>query len=131
MKFYNQLILSLAILNPILALQVTASVDRDHCSIDDLITFKIVAEDASSFPKVDTKSISRDFSIISGPSQQTNMQWVNGAITNSRTMTWSIVPKREGLLSIPSLTVKVKRKTFKTKPITVSYTHLRAHETLP
>ena len=119
MKFYNQLILSLAILNPILALQVTASVDRDHCSIDDLITFKIVAEDASSFPKVDTKSISRDFSIISGPSQQTNMQWVNGAITNSRTMTWSIVPKREGLLSIPSLTVKVKRKTFKTKPIKI------------
>ena len=118
-RICNHFILIFTILSPAWALQVTASVDRNRCTINDLITFKIEAEDASSSPKVEIQSLSKDFSIISGPSQQTNMQWMNGTMTNSRTITWSIAPKREGSLRIPSLTVKVGRKAFKTKPLKI------------
>ena len=119
MRLCNHFILVFVILSPAWALQVTASVDRSRCTINDLITFKIEAEDASSFPTAEIQALSKDFSIISGPSQQTNMQWINGTMTNSRTMTWSIAPKREGNLRIPSLTVKVGRKVFKTKPLQI------------
>ena len=77
-------------------IQVKAYVDKNKCSINDLINFKIELQDANSFGDVKMEQISKDFSVISGPSQQTSMQWVNGSVTNSRIMSWSISPKKSG-----------------------------------
>ena len=83
-------------------IQVKAYVDKNKCSINDLINYKIELQDANSFGDVKMGQISKDFSVISGPSQQTTMQWVNGSVTNSRIMSWSISPKKSGKLTIPA-----------------------------
>ena len=100
-------------------MQVKAYVDKNKCSINDLINYKIELQDANSFGDVNIEQLSKEFSIISGPSQQTSMQWINGSVTNSRIMSWSIAPKKAGRLTIPALTVYVGKKRIKTNQIII------------
>ena len=99
--------------------QVKAYVDRNKCSIDDIINYKIELQDAGSFGNINIDKLSSQFSILSGPSQQTSMQWINGKVTNSRIMSWSLSPKREGRLVIPRLNVQISGKNSVTEKIVV------------
>ena len=102
-----------------LGFSATASVDKNRCTIDDIISFKIEFENADSFSNIDISSLIKDFTVISGPSQQTSMQWINGKVTNSRIMSWSLSPKREGRLVIPRLNVQISGKNSVTDKIVV------------
>ena len=102
-----------------LGFSATASVDKNRCTIDDIINFKIEFENADSFSNIDISSFIKDFTVISGPSQQTSMQWINGKVTNSRIMSWSLSPKREGRLVIPRLNVEISGKNSMTDKIVV------------
>ena len=103
----------------VLGFSATASVDKNRCTIDDIISFKIEFENADSFSNIDISSLIKDFTVISGPSQQTSMQWINGKVTNSRIMSWSLSPKREGRLVIPRLDVQISGKNSVTDKIVV------------
>ena len=103
----------------VLGFSATASVDKNRCTIDDIINFKIEFENADSFSNIDISSLIKDFTVISGPSQQTSMQWINGKVTNSRIMSWSLSPKREGRLVIPRLNVQISGKNSVTEKIVV------------
>ena len=103
----------------VLGFSATASVDKNRCTIDDIISFKIEFENADSFSNIDISSFIKDFTVISGPSQQTSMQWINGKVTNSRIMSWSLSPKREGRLVIPRLNVQISGKNSVTDKIVV------------
>ena len=99
--------------------RAVASVDKYQCSVGDIINFKIELEDADSFGKINIEDLKKDFTIISGPSQQTSMQWINGSITNSRIMSWSISPNSAGNLLIPAFKVEMNGKKYSTKKIIV------------
>ena len=116
---YRAILCILINLSTVYCLQVKASVDKNKCSVNDLISLKIEFQDADSFGDVNIAQISKDFSVISGPSQQTSMQWINGSVTNSRIMSWSLSPKKPGRLTIPVLTISLGKKKFKTKPIII------------
>ena len=45
-------------------IQVKAYVDKNKCSINDLINYKIELQDANSFGDVKMEQISKDFSVI-------------------------------------------------------------------
>lgn len=112
-----------------LGFSATASVDKNRCTIDDIISFKIEFENADSFSNIDISSLIKDFAVISGPSQQTSMQWINGKVTNSRIMSWSLSPKREGRLVIPRLNVQISGKKSATKEIVVFVSQSQKKET--
>ena len=112
-----------------LGFSATASVDKNRCTIDDIISFKIEFENADSFSNIDISSFIKDFTVISGPSQQTSMQWINGKVTNSRIMSWSLSPKREGRLVIPRLNVQISGKKSATKEIVVFVSQSQKKET--
>ena len=99
---------------------VTASVDINRISQSETIGFKILTVNADGTPNVDISPIQKDFNIVSGPAQQTNIQWVNGAMTSSRSLSWTLLPKRSGKLNIPSLKVKIANQIYTTKPIGIS-----------
>ena len=113
----------------VLGFSATASVDKNRCTIDDIISFKIEFENADSFSNIDISSLIKDFTVISGPSQQTSMQWINGKVTNSRIMSWSLSPKREGRLVIPRLNVQISGKKSATKEIVVFVSQSQKKET--
>ena len=101
----------------IYCIQVKAYVDKNKCSVDDIINYKIELQDASSFGDISIDRLSSQFSIISGPSQQTSMQWINGSVTNSKTISWTLAPKKTGKIKIPSLDVRIGGQTYKTNQI--------------
>ena len=93
-----------------LSQSVNISVDKNKVSINETIIFSIEVKNSESFASFDENSLKKDFIIISGPSQQTNIQWINGKMTSSKTMSWTLSPKRLGKLIIPSLDISVKTK---------------------
>ena len=103
----------------IFCFQAKAIVDKNNITLDDVINFKIELESTNSFGDFSTSSILKDFDIISGPSQQTTMQWINGRMTNSKTMSWTISPKKVGRLIIPSLNISIGGKKTSTNKIII------------
>lgn len=96
---------------------VTASVDVNRISKNETLGFKIVAVNADAIPNVNISPILKHFKIVSGPAQQTNIQWVNGAMTSSRSLSWTLLPIKDGKLNIPSLAVTIGKQTYQTNPI--------------
>ena len=88
--------------------------------MSDVFTFKVEAINANNNPEVDLAPLLNDFSIVSGPAQQTNMQWINGKSTSSRSLSWSLVAKREGKLTIPQLAVTVGKNVIQTQSIVIT-----------
>ena len=98
-------------------ISVSASVDINNISKSETFGFKITALNVDESPSVDISPLSSLFKVISGPTQQTNIQWVNGSMTSSRTLAWTLLPRKTGKINIPSLEVRVSSKIYRTKPI--------------
>ena len=98
---------------------IQISVDRNRVTEDDLITLSIEVTGSQAFPQVDMSPVKKDFEITSGPGQQTNIQWINGKMTSTKTLTWTLSPKRGGNLVIPALFGTVGGKSFRGKPIQI------------
>ena len=111
----------LVLLAPLCAqVTVTASVGQNTISKSETFSLKIVALNADDTPSVDVSPLSSNFKVISGPAQQTNIQWVNGTMTSSRSLSWTLLALKSGRLNIPSLTVRVGSQMFKTNPIGIT-----------
>ena len=78
-------------------------VDKNQLMEGEVLTLSVQAFDNDEFPKVFLDEVYGDFDILSGPSQQTNIQWVNGKMNNTKTLSWKLVPKRSGTLFIPPI----------------------------
>lgn len=111
------LLIVLTIFSFVNAQEVRATVSSNNIQLSDVFTFKVEAINADKTPEVDLAPLLNDFSIVSGPAQQTNMQWINGKKTSSRSLSWSLVAKREGKLTIPELTVKLGKNVVQTQSI--------------
>lgn len=101
---------------------VTATVDAQSTTINDVISFSITAEGVSENPQAEITELLDDFTVVSGPAQLSNIQYVNGRMTSSRSLTWSLVPNHTGILQIPALQVQVGSKTYQTNPISIKVT---------
>ena len=98
---------------------IQISVDRNQITQNDLITLTVEASGSQSFANVNMEPVKKDFIVVSGPGQQTNVQWINGSMTSTRTLTWTLSPIKEGTLIIPALTGTVDGKPFRGKPIQI------------
>ena len=98
---------------------VQISVDRNRIEEGELIQFSIEVTGGKDFAKVDMKKVQKDFEIVSGPGQQTNIQWINGSMTSTKTLTWTLSPKRLGTLTVPAISGTVDGKSFQGKPIQI------------
>jgi len=94
--------------------------DRNKVAEGDVFTLSVEATGSESFAELDVSPIEKDFMIVSGPSQQTSYQWLNGKImTGTRTLTWTLSPKKDGTLTIPRLSGSIDGKPFTGEPIQI------------
>ena len=73
-----------------IAQSVQISIDRNKLLEGDILTLAIEVTGGDEFAKVNLKPLEKDFDIISGPSQQTNIQWINGRMASTKTLTWTL-----------------------------------------
>ncbi len=99
------------------------SVDRTHLNMNDTLTLQIVDESAGT-ANPDLSPLATDFNVVS-TMVSAEMQNIQGKITQKKT--WSIVltPKRSGTLSIPSLNIG----SDKTDPIHIEIATINTSNT--
>ena len=95
-----------------------ATVDAKQIGLNETVNFKVTVEGSEGFAQLDISQI-EDFTLISGPAQSSSFQWVNGKMSSSKTLSWTLIPKRSGTLTIPALDVTIDGKRYRTEAITV------------
>ena len=102
---------------------VNVTVDRKRINEGDSITLTVTAKNVSSDPDITLPNIP-NFKVVSGPnkSSSTNIQFVNGEMTNSSTTTinWTLIPIKTGHLIIPSISIQIDKQTFKSTTIAIT-----------
>ena len=99
---------------------IQINVDKNFVQEGEFISLKIEADGANDFPLADLSPLDSDFEIISGPSQQTNIQWINGKMKNTKILKWNLLPKKMGDIIIPPIVLKIGNKSFSGKPISIN-----------
>jgi len=107
---------------------VTASVDRNRVAFGESLTFTITVEGTQngaqpSIPAVDGLN-------FNGPSTQTSVSIVNGAMSQSLSLVYQVTPARPGEFTIPAIPVGVGDRTYQTKPIKLTVTQGQVQEDL-
>ena len=99
--------------------EVTVNVDRYEVFKGESINYTITVKNGDD-PQVNIENL-KDFKILSGPNSSTQMQWINGKMSSSYSLSWQLLPKKTGQLIIPSIKVESKNAFYQnTKPITIS-----------
>ena len=62
------------------------------------------------------------FVVTSGPSQSTNMQWINGQMSGSVSYTYMLYARQTGKFTIEPAAIEYKGKTLKTDPLSMEVT---------
>lgn len=101
-------------------LKITASVSKNPVSIDDNFKFTVELKGPmSSFPDVGFPDLSM-FYTLSGPNQSTSIQFVNGAMSSSKSYSYILKPRKIGKFTIGKATVKYKGNLLASKPINIT-----------
>lgn len=94
---------------------VRATVDRSQVSSEETFTLSLTADSILFSGEPDVNALEKDFHIINRQqSSRTNI--INGKVNSSRQWDYTLVPKREGTLTIPALPMG----KYKTRPITIT-----------
>ena len=72
---------------------VNATVDQNKLTLDNVFEFKVDAIDGSALPQVDISPLKKNFIVVNGPSQQTNISWINGKRASIHGLSWTLSPK--------------------------------------
>ena len=114
------LFICVSVINVLTASSVRATVDANSISINETFTFKIEAQDIDKMPSANISSLLDDFTIVSGPAQQTNYSWTNGKSTSTKSLSWTLAPNRSGRLVIPELIISAGGNKYRTNSIRIN-----------
>jgi hypothetical protein len=96
---------------------VTATVDRNHLTLEDALQLSIIISGTQNTPPPELPSLP-DFRVVSaGTSSST--QYINTQRSVSVTHNFRLTPMNTGTFIIGSARVRANGKTFSTKPITI------------
>ena len=71
-------------------MKVYATTEQNRIVLNQTVSLKVTAEGSNDFPKLDISAI-EDFTVISGPGQSSSFQWVNGKMSSSKTLSWTLI----------------------------------------
>jgi len=102
------------------AQSVRATVNTSHVAKGEVFTLTVQAENTDFEPRVDIDPLYKDFTVVSGPASSTNISWINGKMSSTKSVSWTLAPNRTGHLTVPALSVRLGKKTYSTSPITIT-----------
>ena len=99
--------------------QGSASITVDRNPVVANQPFRITFEFKGAQVKFSSPPAIEGLRYVSGPSTSNSTQIINGAVSSSRSYTYSAVIAKEGTLRIPALRFKVNREILSTRPVTL------------
>ena len=111
--FFINIFLSLLI-----SQNISVDVDKYEIYEGESINYTITVKNGQE-PIIDINNI-KDFRVISGPNSSTQMQWINGKMSSSYSLSWQLMPISTGNLKIPSFNIKFDNSYKKTSEISIT-----------
>lgn len=114
------LLLFLLCISTVLPQSFTASVSNDKVGINDRfqVSFTFSGTNINGLKNFVAPPF-RNFLVLSGPNQSSNMEIINGAVSASRTFSYYIQAKSIGKFNIETASIDLNGTTYKTKPISI------------
>ena len=103
-------------------IDVSVRVDRNRVAVGESLQMRVTIEGGEG--DVNVEAIA-DFKVFSRGTS-TSMQFINGRTSRQVTHNYTLIPQKEGTLTIPALPVAVDGRTYHTQPITVTVTSAQA-----
>ena len=93
------------------------TVDKNPVGINETFLYTIeISGKSTNLPTPDFPSLD-EFTILSGPNTSTNIQFINGAMTSSKSYSFYLSCPREGTFTIPSATIEVDNEVVSSNAI--------------
>ena len=92
--------------------EIESTVSSSKINLTESIIYTIKIDDVEVNPEVRLDKLEKSFSIIAGPNVGSEYRYINGKRSSSRSISWTLIPKGDGILIIPSFEVKVGKKIF-------------------
>ncbi|MFH1502627.1 MAG: BatD family protein [Candidatus Eisenbacteria bacterium] len=98
---------------------VSAFVDRTSVSVNQAVRLTVQVEGAmQSLPAPKLPPLEDAWNVQSGGTSS-NMSWVNGRMSVSKSWTYNLLPKRTGALAIGAAEIEFEGSVYATEPITI------------
>jgi hypothetical protein len=99
-----------------------AFVSNNSVTINDQFSYSVeVSGNSGSLPDIELPDF-KDFYIVGGPSQSSNVQYVNGKVSASKTYTYFLKPREVGTFTIDVASVLVDDKLTTSNEVTINVT---------
>lgn len=95
----------------------TASVSKNPVGVNEQFQLSFTLNSSGSSFKAPPLN---DFMVLSGPNQSTSMQFINGSMSQSFTLSYILQPKKEGTFKIESASIEAGGKMVLSNPISVT-----------
>jgi len=98
---------------------IRASVNKNKVALNERFEYKIEISGAStSLPNPDLPDL-QNFALLSGPNTSTSIQYVNGAMSASKTYSYYLMPRNIGKHSIPKIVMEINGKNYESNAIMI------------
>ncbi|MCI5055605.1 MAG: BatD family protein, partial [Flavobacteriales bacterium] len=102
-----------------IAADFNASVNTDTLGVGEPLILELKLSDASPKVDPDISVLNKDFAITS-KQILSNTTIINGSMSSSMSWQYRLVPKKEGKLKIPAITIESSEGMLSSKPISLS-----------
>ena len=102
--------LSLIFFSAVSLAEIRSDVDRETIGMGESLRLTITGDASERLDQLDLAALQFDWEILSS-SSSTNTSFINGARSTTRTLSLDLLPLRDGILSIPSLSIGGNRTT--------------------
>jgi len=99
---------------------LTATVSRNEVDLNGQFQYSVeVSGKSTNLPNVNFPEF-KNFRVLSGPNTSTSIQWINGAMTSSKTYSFYLQPKKEGKFTIAKASISTKDQTYSSEEIQIT-----------
>jgi len=123
LKFWLVLCAAVLLSGAARAASFTASLDRDVITLGEEVTLSLAFEGGQA-KNVPTPNVPGLQIVQTGTSQ--NVSWINGAMSSTVTVAFSVTARQAGVFTIPALTANVNGQQLATLPLKLTVTAVSA-----
>jgi hypothetical protein len=103
-------------------ISLRATVDKNQVGLDDRFVYTVeISGKSTNLPDPSFPSL-EGFSVLSGPNTSTNIQFINGAMSSSKSYSFYLVPQREGDFTIAAATLTIDGEEISSNTISIKVT---------
>jgi len=121
MKLLTVNIILLLLANSLFAQEysIRASVNKNKVALNERFEYKIeISGKSTSLPNPNLPDL-KNFALVGGPNTSTSMQFINGAMSASKTYTYYLMPRNIGTHNIPKIIMEIDGENYESNAIAI------------